>query len=301
MRVLDLGVMGLLTAGVAWVATPLVGRLARRLGVLDLPAGRKLHRAPTPLLGGLALWLAVLVGFACSPAELLPERWGLALALTLVAAAGLWDDVRGLSVGGKLVAQLAAAGLAGLSGIRLELGMPQGIELGLTLGVLILFTNAWNLLDNMDGAATTVALAAALGLALLAVEHGVPATVLLAVVWGGAALGFLPSNFPPARLFMGDAGSQLLGLGLGLTALGLQPHLPARGAGLALVLAIPLFDTALVTWSRLRQGKNPLTTPGQDHVAHRLLRAGLTPRQVLLGFASLGVGLDLLALGSTHQ
>jgi UDP-GlcNAc:undecaprenyl-phosphate GlcNAc-1-phosphate transferase len=285
------------SASVTLAVTPLARRLALAWGWVDRPAEHKFHRRPTPLLGGLALFLGTM-----PPLVLAGEgtaRWTFAAGASLLFATGLWDDRRHLSVPVKLAAQAAAATVLVGGGARAELPGPAWLATVLSLVWIVGVTNAVNLLDSMDGAAPGVALAAAAGFLLLAggpppggsPPGGAPLSAVLAPALAGALLGFLPYNLPPARIFMGDAGS--LPLGFSLAALGLEARVDGVAPSVAwmvpvALLAVPIFDTTLVCGSRLRRGKNPMTHPGKDHFAHRLARRGLGVRGALAWLYALG-------------
>ncbi len=264
--------------GFAVCGSLVAARLAGRIGLLDRPAQGKLHRQPTPLLGGAAMLAAIALALAPSFGEAkagVVQPLGLLAAALLVFAVGLWDDFRRLPVVGKLLAQGAVVGMALVAGAVINTGLPGWADLALSGLWMVGVTNALNLLDNMDGVAAGVAAIAACGLFLL-LPAGLPSA--LSLVLCGACLGFLCLNFSPARLFMGDSGSLLIGLLLAVLAIEAQR---AGGGGgdtswLAplVVLAVPLFDTTLVVVSRLRRGLNPMTHSGTDHLAHRILRLG---------------------------
>ncbi|MEM6457460.1 MAG: MraY family glycosyltransferase [Acidobacteriota bacterium] len=298
---------------VLWTTSGLCGpmaRLATRVGLVDRPAPRKAHAAPTPLLGGLAIHgplLAALGGWAL---------WGLgALAPVLAAAAlllvaGLWDDRRGLGVAVKLGVQLAASGALVMAGVRLGLPfLPSMLEPVATLLWLVAITNAVNLLDNLDGLAASVVGASALGILTCGLRLEMPVAVVVGALLAAACAGFLRHNAPPAKLFMGDAGSLPLGLltGFGVCALtpdagaiGSAPSSSAWPLAMALLLAaVPLLDTSTVVIARLRRGVNPLTTPGTDHLSHRLARRAIRRRDAEVAGASdpLGSAGAVAALG----
>ncbi|MEM7582507.1 MAG: MraY family glycosyltransferase [Acidobacteriota bacterium] len=295
----------LVALAVAAAATPLIRRLALRWSFVDIPGDHKRHRHPVPLMGGVAIYGSILLTSLILPTSATATRqWGILAAVTLVALVGLLDDRRGLPVSIKLLAQLAAAGLLLAVGLFADLSLPAGIDAVLTVLWIVGITNAFNLLDNMDGLAAGVTAVAAFGfLSLSAARDGLAPELAATLV--GASLGFLIYNAYPARIFMGDAGS--LTLGLLLAVLGLEIE-TGRGAGEpwvaalvpVLVLGVPIFDTTLVTVSRLRRGYNPLTQPGQDHLSHRLKQRGISVPGVLLRVSLLGCVCAALAVAAAR-
>lgn len=272
----------LLAAGV----TPLAQRAARRTGMVDKPNARKQHTVPTPLLGGAAIYLAVILTLA-----VLGDRFyvnqvaGIFLGATLMSFLGLWDDRRGLNPWVKLVGQFLAAGVLLLTDVRITFLPWDALNIVATLVWVVLITNAMNLLDNMDGLSGGIAAIASLFFLLFAAMSRQYLVAALAAALVGACIGFLYYNFNPARIFMGDTGS--LFLGFTLSAVAIKLRFPDNSPFVtwmvpALVLAVPLFDTSLVIVSRLRRGLNPLTTPGKDHMSHRLARLTGSPREAVL-------------------
>ena len=284
---------------VSLVLTPLAIRAALRLGVLDQPSERKSHTTPTPYLGGVAIVLAVTLAIVAAAlvrgetlATLTQLLGILAIALAM-AATGLVDDLRGLPVAVRFGLQLAAAlGLWWL-GVRVELTGELLIDLPLTVLWTVGITNAMNLLDNMDGLSASTATIASLWFGLIATVNGQFLVSALAFAVAGGAAGFLRDNRPPARIYMGDAGSLFLGIMLAslgmLLSLGRGPLVTA--AVPVLVLTVPVLDTALVTVARIRHGISPFQG-GKDHTSHRLVRVGLpVPIAVgLIAIASLAHG-----------
>jgi UDP-GlcNAc:undecaprenyl-phosphate GlcNAc-1-phosphate transferase len=298
------------------VATPVVRRLALRYGAIDRPSDRKVHPKPTPTLGGLALWFACLVGFGV--AFLIPEfralfressePLGVLLAGTVIVALGSYDDVRPLSVPAKVAGQVLAGGLLLLYGVQLfyvwfpglgVLSLSPDLAVPLTLVIILLVVNAVNLIDGLDGLAAGVVVIAAAAFLTYAIPSGEPIFAgpspasLFSIVVAGAALGFLPHNFNPARIFMGDSGSMFLGLVLAaatISGVG-RTDAPANIEELAalaipaaiplLVLAVPLVDVAWAIVRRLRRGR-PVYAPDKEHIHHRLLEIGHTHRQAVL-------------------
>ena len=292
---------------VAAVLTPLLGKLAARWLFVDSPGEHKSHHRPVALLGGVALWAAVMVAVLAFPAGVGRARLlGVLGAATLVAFVGLVDDWRSLSVAIRMLAQLVAAGILVSAGLFVDLALPVWLDAVLTIVWIVGITNAFNLLDNMDGLAAGVAAIASLGFLLLTARQGGLAAALAASLLG-AALGFLLYNFRPARIFMGDAGSLFLGLLLAVLGLELQTGRSMTEPWIAalvpvLLLSVPIFDTTLVTVSRWRRGRNPLTTPGHDHLSHRLHRRGLSVRTAVLAIYGAGAGVALLAaLAATRE
>ncbi len=270
----------------AFSVTPVAQRTARRIGMVDQPSARKQHTVPTPLLGGAAIYVAVIVALI-----LLGDRFyvnqvaGIFLGATLVSFMGLWDDRRGLSPGIKLVVQFVAAGILALTDVRISLFPWPALNIAATLLWVVGITNAMNLLDNMDGLSGGIAAIAALFFLLFAAMSKQYLVGALAAALTGACLGFLFYNVNPARIFMGDTGS--LFLGFTLAAVGIKLRFPDNSAFVTwmvpvFVLAVPIFDTSLVIISRLRRGLNPLTTPGKDHLSHRLARLTGSPREAVL-------------------
>jgi UDP-GlcNAc:undecaprenyl-phosphate GlcNAc-1-phosphate transferase len=205
----------------------------------------------------------------------------LAIAATLLAGMGLYDDLRGLNPLPKLFGQLLAGIALVSSGIFIHLTGIQGLDIALTLFWVVGICNALNLLDNMDGLSAGVSAIACVGFGAIAWFQGqIPLVVVCGTILG-ITLGFLRFNWHPATIFMGDAGS--LFIGFLLAALGLMvisPSAEFSGTWLVpvVILAVPIFDTTLVTFSRLRR-QLKLTDGGRDHTSHRLVRMGLTVPQ----------------------
>lgn len=266
--------------------TPLAQRAAHRLGMVDKPSARKQHTVPTPLLGGAAIYLAVIVALV-----VLGDRFyvnqviGIFLGATLMSFLGLWDDRRSLGPWIKLAGQFAAAGVLVLTDVRITFLPWEPVNIAATLLWVVFITNAMNLLDNMDGLSGGVAAIAALFFLLFAAMSEQYLVGALAAALVGACVGFLFYNLNPARIFMGDTGS--LFLGFSLAAVGIKLRFPDNSPFVTwmvplVVLAVPIFDTCLVIVSRLRRGLNPLTTPGKDHTSHRLARLTGSSREAVL-------------------
>jgi UDP-GlcNAc:undecaprenyl-phosphate GlcNAc-1-phosphate transferase len=288
--------------------TILVRRLALRVGMVDHPGPRKVHQTPIPLLGGLAIYCAVLLAsvFAWQGATR-AEIVAILTGGTLLAVVGILDDRGLLHHQIKLfVAMPAAALVLVASGIRVHVlstlvpgAWGVGLDAALTVFWVVGITAAFSILDHMDGLCAGVAAVAAGFFALLALLSGQLLVSTLAAGVLGAALGFLCWNFSPAVIFMGDGGAMLLGFLL--ATLGILLRYPAPAFAVSwmvpvLVLGVPIFDTTLVSISRSRRGLIPFTSPGKDHAAHRLSNLGLGHRGAVLAMYGLGIFFGLVAL-----
>jgi len=291
----------LASAVLAFLVTPVTRWLARRAGMVDQPGIRKAHRSATPLLGGLALYLGVTLAFiAFGQRDWVTEGIGILGGATLMFATGLWDDRFGMPARLKLAAAVVAALFLSAFGVRVQLFNVLWADGLLTVVWVVGITNAANLMDNMDGLAAGLTAVAAIIFFVLAALEGQGFVASLAAALLGSALGFLFYNLAPAVSFMGDAGS--LTLGFLLAALGIKIRfleLPLGSTWMApiLVLSVFIFDTTLVTLSRLRRGRSPFQG-GSDHTSHRLTQLGLsTPRAVLtLYVAAVALGATAIVL-----
>lgn len=266
--------------------TPIVRRVAGRLGVVDQPDSRRIHLAPVPLLGGVAIYVGFIVALLLfGEGWVLSQTVSILVGATIVSFLGIWDDRWGLRPVLKLVGQAAAATILVVSGVQVAFLPHPALNLAVTLVWILGITNAMNLLDNMDGLSGGVGAVAAAFFLLLAAWNGQYLVASLAAALLGVCIGFLVYNFNPATIFMGDAGSMFLGFILAVV--GIKLRFPGRPDIITwmipvVVLSLPIFDTTLVVFSRLRRGINPLTNPGRDHVSHRLVSLGLSHRQAVV-------------------
>ena len=288
---------GALALALSLTLVPIARIGALRLGVTDRPGKGKVHSVPTPYLGGVAVAVAVL------GAAVLGGWRGEAMAIlgaaVLVACVGLADDVRTARPSVRLAVEAVAACTAFAAGARVNL-LGGGGDLALTIVWLVVLTNAYNLLDNMDACASSIiGVSAAALLAAAALGDQVLVGTLAAAVVGAAA-GFLVYNWHPAHIFLGDAGS--LFLGFLVSAVALKLRFPTgHGTGVAavgLVAAPALFDTTLVVVSRVRAAR-PIYVGGTDHTSHRLAHMGLSTRAIaiLLALATATCGSVGVAVG----
>lgn len=281
--------------------TPLARWAAPRLGVMDQPSARKLHTRPMPRLGGAAIYLAFIIALLLfGDRSYVSQAVGILLGATLVSFCGFWDD-RGvlhplikLAIGQPLAALILIA-----SGIEVTFLRHPLLNILTTIFWVVGITSAMNLLDNMDGLAGGAGAIASAFFLLLAVMNGQVLVGGLSAALLGACLGFLIYNFNPASIFMGDGGA--LFLGFILAAAGIKLRFPGRPTVVTwmvpvLVLGLAVFDTSLVVVSRLRRGLNPLTTPGRDHLSHRLVALGLNQRQTVMALYLVCGALGVLAI-----
>lgn len=288
----------------AWAITPLIRRVAVAAGCVSRPSADRWGRRAIARLGGIPIALSFLGAAAWAAAS--EPRWiWLCAAGGVALLTGLADDILGLRPYVKLIAQITAACFAVLAGIQADLPAAVGwAGVPLTVVWLVLVMNAFNLLDNMDGLSAGIGMIAAFFCAWQAAQSGQFGAALVAASVGGATLGFLRYNLPPAKIFMGDTGSQVLGLGLGAAALMGTWHHSTRLVGMlflpTLLLAVPIFDTLFVTVQRLLHGRNPFRG-GTDHLSHRLCILGLNTRQVVFILYGLAVLFGSLSLFLSFQ
>ncbi len=292
-------VTGLLGTLIALVVAPQTVRLARRWGAVDKPEARRVHQGLMPRLGGIALVAgslpAMAVALTHTDGHHLPLVGGMLGAL-IVFAIGTVDDCRRLPWWVKLVGITGAAVLAVALGVRINmvrypLGGGRLLSLGwsswmVTAIWLIVLTNAFNLIDGLDGLAGGLTLISGTTLVVMALGKGGP--LLLVGFWAaglaGAALGFLYYNFNPASMIMGDGGAYFLGFSLGCASVTGAMKTPV-GMTLAiplLVFAIPLVDTTMAVLRRLWRRQPIMSAPDREHLHHRLLDMGMSQRQVVL-------------------
>ena len=284
---------GALALALVLVLTPVVGGFARRVGAVDAPERRRLNPAPIPRLGGLALFLGILVP-ALAFLHIGREMRGILLGAAIATTVGAVDDLRGLPWWQKLGGQLAAAAVPTAFGIWIDrftfplithpyAELPAWVGVPATIVWIVAIMNMVNFLDGMDGLAAGVCAIAATTFAVISLSLGKPNPAVLAAVLAGACFGFLRHNFYPARIFMGDSGALLLGFTL--AALSIQGLLKTASIFALffplLVLAIPILDTSFVIARRLKHGER-LYVADQAHLHYRFLRRGFSQRRATL-------------------
>ncbi|WP_066364133.1 MraY family glycosyltransferase [Herbidospora mongoliensis] len=263
-------------------------RLALRLRLVDHPGGHKAHLAPTPCLGGPAIILGTalpVLGVADDPRIRALLFGGLVFALV-----GLIDDARPLGRLPRLAVETPTALLVAVNGVRADLTGVLWLDVALTAAWLVVAANAFNLLDNMDGALGTVTMVTGLTLGAAALAAGTGRAALVAFALAGAATGFLVHNWTPARIFMGDCGSLFIGFTVAGTSLLIFEGPAQAPAGALLATFTATVDTGVVLLARALHHR-PLTCGGTDHVAHRLRRIGL-PVPVIVSVLSASAGVS---------
>ena len=284
----------------ALVLTPLVRALARRIGMVATPKTDRWHKQPTATLGGVAIWLSVMIGCLV----FVPPTtygWVILRASTFLFLVGMVDDVFHTKPYQKLIGQVMGSAFVIYYGLSLPWTSYSSLNVALTIFWLIGITNAINLLDNMDGLATGIAIIGSAFLTLSFINTNQPAEALMLATFAGALLGFLVYNSNPASIFMGDSGSMFIGFFLASAALvnvsgGRSRSLLPVLAVPILVLFIPIFDTTFVTILRKVSGR-AASHGGRDHTSHRLVALGMSERHavwMLYGFAALSGVLALL-------
>jgi UDP-GlcNAc:undecaprenyl-phosphate/decaprenyl-phosphate GlcNAc-1-phosphate transferase len=278
----------LIAFAIVVLLTPAVGGMARLLGVVDRPGERRLNKRPIPRLGGLAIFLGILVP-SLAFLSLDGEMRGIVLGAAVACVVGAVDDFRGLDPLPKLAGQIAAASIPLAFGVWIDhftfpfigvVDLSPWVGMPLTVVWIVAVMNMVNFLDGMDGLAAGVCAIAGLTFAILALSLGKVDAALLSAVVAGACIGFLRHNFFPARIFMGDSGALVLGFtlatvsisGLLKTASTVVLFLPL------LVLAVPIIDTSFVVAKRVKYGR-PISSPDRSHLHHRFMNIGFSQRR----------------------
>lgn len=276
-----------LALALTFVIVPLVRKKAMAAGAFDVPDERKIHTAPIPRLGGVAMWLGFilalgLVIFISDDVSLKRPLPGIMLGGAMMFLMGLADDLKNLSPYLKLGIQFAAAITAFCLGVQVStLDLPNSqllvlnaLSLPVTLVWIVGLSNAMNFIDGVDGLASGVTLISALTLVVIATFTGQPTEALLAAILAGCSLGFLAFNFHPAKIFMGDSGS--LFCGFMLATIAVTGVLKTKVVMMLLpfcVLLLPITDITFSVFRRLAAGKNPFL-PDASHIHHQFIKAG---------------------------
>jgi len=305
----DFGIGVLVTIFIALVVTPIVKRIAFWVGAVDLPDARKVHHEPMPRLGGLAIYFAFVTGMFCSGSF----DWDMVIILvgaTLIVVVGVLDDIYQLPAKVKLAGQILAAMIPVLAGIRIEWIANfwggdyiyfETLSIPLTVFWIVAFTNVVNLIDGLDGLAAGVGAIGSFTIAFLASQAGYGDTAYIYAILCAAIVGFLPYNFNPASIFMGDTGSMFIGYIVGAFSVDGVVKTAATISLLvpAIVFGLPIMDTAFAILRRYHNGV-PIFKPDKGHIHHRLLALGLTQREAVLIMYAITIALALIAVFLTR-
>lgn len=284
------------------ILTSIIKILAARFGIVARPKEDRWHKKVVPLLGGVSIYISFLIPYLLFlPKE--NKAPGLIVGATSIFILGLVDDLKGLSPQTKIIGQIVCASLAVIFGIIIKIIPIPAVAIPLTILWVVGITNSFNLLDNMDGLSCGIAAIASITLFMCSFLLKNYEAALASLILVGATLGFLPYNFFPAKIFMGDCGAMFLGFTL--AALTIQgtwkqaSHLFMVLLIPVLALAVPIFDTAFVTITRKINGKS-VAEGGKDHTSHRLVFLGLPEKKAVITLYVISVLFGLTALASLY-
>ncbi|MEW6102408.1 MAG: MraY family glycosyltransferase [bacterium] len=280
----------------ALIGTPIIRKIALKFNIVDLPSGRKIHLEPIPLLGGFVIAIVFLLVFSLfsKPSG---EIIAVILSSILIILVGLIDDIRGFPPFLKLSFQILATWLIIIFGTSISFTNNPNIDIPFTFLWVVGITNAFNLLDNMDGLSVGIAGIASFFFFVLSAIGGQYLVGSLSIALCGSCLGFLRYNFKPAKIFMGDTGSMFIGFILSIIGIKLRFSDDISFSWIIpiIILGIPIFDTTLVTISRMMR-KAKVSEAAKDHTSHRLVAFGLTHIKAVLLLYTIGIILGLLSI-----
>ncbi len=289
----------ILTTVISYIITPVVRSIAIKLNYLDHPKTNKVHAHPTALLGGAAIYVSFIVGILTVVGFTQdPKLVSIIVGCTFLLIVGLVDDRMGMMPEVKLLGQFLAAMIAIKSGVRVDFLHNYYFNVIFTYVWIVGITNAFNLLDNMNGLSAGIAVIASIFFGIVMCNTGQLAVAIMAFALAGAGLGFLRHNFPKANIFMGDTGSLVLGYVLATLAVMGSWSTKFLTTSLAmpiLILAYPIFDTILVTVMRLIE-KRSVFQGGRDHSSHRMALLGFKKKRAVLAIYGICIALGLSAL-----
>lgn len=286
------------------LTTPVIRRLALMAGAIDHPSAVKIHKVPTPRLGGVAIYLGFLISQLLI-GTLTDRQVGVIIGATLVLIVGILDDTKSVSAWIKLTVLFILTAFLAYQGVILDLTPWLPVNFFLTLFWIVGVTSAMNAMDHMDGVASGLTTIISGCYVYVAIQNGQWGWGALSVALMGSSLGFLFHNFPPAKIFMGDSGSFFIGYAMGsMGVLGTWSTNPFKSIAVPVfILGLPIFDLIYVILKRhhhrvTRSIRQIVTFSGKDHFSHRLLKLGLSPRQTVLYtyLASLSFGLGAVTM-----
>ena len=283
----------------SFVAAPISISLAWRFRLIDEPGSEshKIHKSPMPRAGGLMIFFVVILGSALSGIFLSPTIASILLASIIILAFGIWDDINGILAPWKVLGQSLATLLLISQGIQVHFLGNMFFDLFFTFLWVIGITNAFNLVDSMDGLAAGLGGITAVFLIIGTYYVGQDTLALLGTILLGGCVGVYYFNQSPSRLFLGDSGAQLLGFILAALALVYIPPGQVQASSWfvpILLFSIPIFDTTLVTVSRLRRN-SPIYKAGRDHTYHRFVAWGMSPQRSVTTIHLVAILIDCLA------
>lgn len=291
----------------AFLSTPFVKKLAKKIGAIDIPKDkRRMHTDSVPLIGGLAIFLGFLVSTVLF-AEIDIKIIAILSGALIMVMLGVFDDKYALGAKFKLMIQIMAAAIPVIAGVRIErIILPflksGGIEFGwlaypITILWIVALTNAVNLIDGLDGLAAGVSAIASFSMFLIALMQGNYVIAVMSAALVGACCGFLPYNFSPASIFMGDTGSTFLGFVMAsLSVLGLfKIHAIISFAVPFIAFGIPIFDTSFAIFRRIKEHR-PIMSPDRGHLHHRLVDMGFSHKQAVLIIYAICIVLGAVAV-----
>lgn len=291
----------------AFLSTPFVKKLAKKIGAIDIPKDkRRMHTDSVPLIGGLAIFLGFLVSTVIFT-EIDIKIIAILSGALIMVMLGVFDDKYALGAKFKLMIQIIAAAIPVIAGVRIErIILPflksGGIEFGwlaypITILWIVALTNAVNLIDGLDGLAAGVSAIASFSMFLIALMQGNYVIAVMSAALVGACCGFLPYNFSPASIFMGDTGSTFLGFVMAsLSVLGLfKIHAIISFAVPFIAFGIPIFDTSFAIFRRIKEHR-PIMSPDRGHLHHRLVDMGFSHKQAVLIIYAICIVLGAVAV-----
>ncbi len=293
---------------ISFIATPIMRTIALKVGAVDIPKdNRRVHTEGIPYLGGVAIYLGVIIAMIVFLPVKKPEFIAILIGGTIIMLSGLIDDFAVLSPKMKLLIQILAGIILVIGGIRIEfITNPFSSSTIINLGILSIpitifwvvgITNTVNLIDGLDGLSAGVAAISSISLMLVANKFGYTDTAIFSAILAGGCLGFLPFNFNPASIFMGDAGA--LFLGFILSAISIEGVMKSTATITVIVpiiiLGIPIFDTTFAIFRRILNGQHPMQAD-KGHLHHRLLKRGYSQRKTVLILYGISVFFGVFAV-----
>ncbi len=300
---------------IAFASTPFVKKLAFKIGAVDVPKdNRRMHRKPMALLGGLAIYCGFLISVLCFADFTLPSGAinsgviGILVGSTIIMVLGVFDDINPLSAKFKFVIQIIAAAIPVLLNVRVFaisnpfaadqlIRLPEWISVTFSILWIVGITNAVNLIDGLDGLAAGVSSIASVALlSILLLQHNITGSlIVLSAALAGACFGFLPYNFNPAKIFMGDTGATFLGFALACISIQGPFKTYVAFAVPMLVLGLPIFDTLFAIIRRLLKGQSPMS-PDRGHLHHKLVDKGFSQKTSVIILYGLSIMLAISAI-----